>query len=280
MKMDKRDLAALFRERIAQLVQRKGSSQGAFAREIGLDRSAFSQMMSSDGARMPRAETLRQIAEENSVSVDWLLGLSHDAEGGPIVSSRIEIENEHDAQGVSPLERWHREAEGYKIRYVPASLPDLLLHRSLQEVDRESRTPSVQRQISEAQLGYSRLPETDMEVCMPLQRISALTEGTDIWADIDASRRRIELEHMAKLVGELYPRFRMFLYDGRQTFSGAYTVFGPIRAAIYLGRSYVVITAVEHVRALARHFDELIKVAVVAPDRVERYLRKAVRNVT
>ena len=280
MKMDKRDLAALFRERIAQLVQRKGSSQGAFAREIGLDRSAFSQMMSSDGARMPRAETLRQIAEENSVSVDWLLGLSHDAEGGPIVSSRIEIENEHDAQGVSPLERWHREAEGYKIRYVPASLPDLLLHRSLQEVDRESRTPSVQRQISEAQLGYSRLPETDMEVCMPLQRISALTEGTDIWADIDASRRRIELEHMAKLVGELYPRFRMFLYDGRQTFSGAYTVFGPIRAAIYLGRSYVVITAVEHVRALARHFDELIKVAVVTPDRVERYLRKAVRNVT
>ncbi len=280
MKMDKRDLAALFRERIAQLVQRKGSSQGAFAREIGLDRSAFSQMMSSDGARLPRAETLRQIAEENSVSVDWLLGLSHDAEGGPIVSSRIEIENEHDAQGVSPLERWHREAEGYKIRYVPASLPDLLLHRSLQEVDRESRTPSVQRQISEAQLGYSRLPETDMEVCMPLQRISALTEGTDIWADIDASRRRIELEHMAKLVGELYPRFRMFLYDGRQTFSGAYTVFGPIRAAIYLGRSYVVITAVEHVRALARHFDELIKVAVVTPDRVERYLRKAVRNVT
>jgi len=278
MTMDKRDLATLFRERIAQLVQRKGSSQGGFAREIGLDRSAFSQMMSADGARLPRAETLRQIAEANAVSVDWLLGLSHDAEGGPVVSSRIAIEDELDAHGVSPLERWHREAEGYKIRYVPASLPDLLLHTSLQEVDRDSRSPSVQRQISEAQLGYSRLPETDMEVCMPLQRVTALTEGTDIWADLDAARRRVELDHMAKLVGELYPRFRMFLYDGRETFSGAYTVFGPIRAAIYMGRSYVVITAVEHVRALARHFDELIKVAVVPPDRVERYLRKAARK--
>jgi len=277
--MDKRDLAALFRERIGLLVQRRGASQGAFAGEVGLDRSAFSQMMSADGARLPRAETLRQIAEANAVSADWLLGLSHDAEGGPVVSSRIAIEDEHDAQGVSPLERWHREAEGYKIRYVPASLPDLLLHTSLQEVDRDSRSPSAQRQISEAQLDYSRLPETDMEVCMPLQRITALTEGTDVWAELDAGRRRVELEHMAKLVGELYPRFRMFLYDGRVTFSGAYTVFGPIRAAIYLGRSYVVITAVEHVRALARHFDELIKVAVVAPDRVERYLRKAARDV-
>ena len=278
--MDKRDLAALFRERVTLLVRRKGSSQGAFAREVGLDRSAFSQMMTSDGARLPRAETLRQIAEANAVSADWLLGLSHDAEGGPIVSSRVAIEDEHDAQGVSPLERWHREAEGYKIRYVPASLPDLLLHTSLQVVDRDSRSPSVQRQISEAQLGYSRHPETDMEVCMPLQRITSLTEGADIWADFDAARRRVELEHMAKLVGELYPRFRVFLYDGRETFSGAYTVFGPIRAAIYLGRSYVVITAVEHVRALARHFDELIKVAVVAPDRIERYLRKAARNVS
>jgi transcriptional regulator with XRE-family HTH domain len=277
--MDKRDLATLFRERVGLLVQRKGASQGAFAGEVGLDRSAFSQMMSADGARLPRAETLRQIAEANAVSVDWLLGLSHDAEVGPVVSSRIAIEDEHDAQGVSPLERWHREAEGYKIRYVPASLPDLLLHTSLQEVDRDSRSPSAQRQISEAQLDYSRLPETDMEVCMPLQRITALTAGTDVWADLDASRRRVELEHMAKLVGELYPRFRMFLYDGRVTFSGAYTVFGPIRAVIYLGRSYVVITAVEHVRALARHFDDLIKVAVVAPDRVERYLRKAARDV-
>ena len=277
--MDKRDLATLFRERIALLVQRKGASQGAFAREIGLDRSAFSQMMSADGARLPRAETLRQIAEANQVSVDWLLGLSHDAEGGPVVSSRVAIESELDAKGVSPLERWHREAEGYKIRYVPASLPDLLLHRSLQEVDRDSRPPSVQRQISEAQLGYTRLPETDMEVCMPLQRITALTRGTDLWADIDARRRRIELEHMAALVGELYPGFRMFLYDGRVTFSGAYTVFGPIRAVIYLGRSYVVITAVEHVRALARHFDDLIKAAVIPPDRIERFLRKAARNV-
>ena len=129
--MDKRDLAALFRERVTLLVRRKGSSQGAFAREIGLDRSAFSQMMSADGARLPRAETLRQIAEVNAVSADWLLGLSHDAEGGPIVSSRVAIEDEHDAQGVSPLERWHREAEGYKIRFSGSFVADVhqILHK-------------------------------------------------------------------------------------------------------------------------------------------------------
>lgn len=76
--MDKRALAELFRARLIQLVNRSEDSQASFAAAIGIDRSALSQLLSGDSARLPRVETLLNIAERHSVSLDWLLGLSHD----------------------------------------------------------------------------------------------------------------------------------------------------------------------------------------------------------
>ncbi len=74
--MDKRDLSRLFQERIKSLLVRSGENQSSFAASVGIDRSALSQLLSGQSTRLPRVETLLNIAERHSVSLDWLLGLS------------------------------------------------------------------------------------------------------------------------------------------------------------------------------------------------------------
>jgi hypothetical protein len=68
---------------------------------------------------------------------------------------------------------------------------------------------------------------------------------------------------MARLLDDLYPTFRLFLYDGRVRSSIPYTIFGPFRAAIYVGDMYLVLNATDPVRTLTRHFDNLIRAAIV-----------------
>lgn len=79
------------------------------------------------------------------------------------------------------------------------------------------------------------------------------------------SARLEQLGHMARLLDDLYPTFRLFLYDGRAWFSIPYTIFGPYRAAIYVGGLYLVLNATDPIRTLTRHFDGLIRVAEITP---------------
>lgn len=266
--MDKRDVGAVFRERLAQVMHRVGGAQSAFATSIGLDRSALSQLMSGKATRLPRAETLVRIAEAHGVSLDWLLGVSQSERLAAEIAPVLAIE--HGARGPddSRLAQWRREAAGYKIRYVPATLPDLLRTEAVirfeMGLEPEDR---VEASIADAgeYLAYTRRPETDMEVCMPLQRLADFARGEGIWMGLPLGIRREQLSHMARLIDELYPTFRLFLYDGRHWFSAPYTVFGPKRAAIYVGDMYLVLNTTEHIRALIDRFDELIRRAVVNP---------------
>src|SRR4030095_15294872 len=81
---------------------------------------------------------------------------------------------------------------------------------------------------------------------------------------------------MIELLDELYPTFRWFLYDGVRRFSVPLTVFGPKRAAIYVGHMYVVFNSTEHIRVLTEHFDNLIRAAIVQPPKVSALLRRLV----
>ncbi len=45
------------------------------------------------------------------------------------------------------------------------------------------------------QLTYSRRPETDMEVCMPMQRLQSLANGEGLWANIPEPARRDQLRY-------------------------------------------------------------------------------------
>lgn len=263
--MDKRRLSDVFRERLKLLLQRSDQNQSEFAAAVGIDRSALSQLLSGASTRLPRAETLLNIAAENRVSLDWLLGLSQDEVLTGEIRESLEIEEGSGAFDRTLLARWHAEAAGTKIRYVPAGIPDLLRTEALVDYEADITNRSREQQADETQyrIEYNRRPETDMEVCMPRHTLDIFARGLGVWSGFPEKERRAQLNHMAVLLDDLYPTFRLFLYDGRLRYSVPYTIFGPYRAAIYVGGMYLVLNATDPIRTLTRHFDNLIRAADV-----------------
>jgi transcriptional regulator with XRE-family HTH domain len=275
--MDKRQLGPVFRERLKTLIQRASVTRAAFAQSIGIDRSALTQLLAGQADRLPRADTLRSISERYSVSLDWLLGLSQDEKLAAEIRPAVEIAEAQGGDEDTLLERWHKEATGYKIRYVPAQVPDLLRTPEVIAYEYSGRaapSPSWQLRNAEFRLDYNRRPETDMEVCLPRQRLELLAAGEGHWKGLKKEARRAQLDYMAELLEELYPSFRLFLYDQLRTYSIPYTVFGPQRAAIFVGEMYLVLNATEHIRALTRHFDNLIRNAVVSGNESSAFIQR------
>jgi transcriptional regulator with XRE-family HTH domain len=263
--MDKRQLAAIFRDRLLLLAQRSGENLSQMAAGIGLDRSALSQMLSGKTTRLPRAESLLRLAERHNVSLDWLLGLSEDEALTAALTPALAIE-EATPDGDDPLlAQWHAEAAGTKIRYVPSGLPDLLRTDELIAFLAARTGNRLETELTETRqrVDYNRRPETDTEVCMPRQTLADFAAGEGIWRGVSEGMRQRQLLYMARLVDDLYPTFRLFLFDGQQNYSAPFTVFGPRRAAIYLGDAYLVLNAREAVATLARRFDHLVRLAQV-----------------
>ncbi|MDV2965193.1 helix-turn-helix transcriptional regulator [Nitratireductor aquimarinus] len=263
--IDKRDLSGTFRERLKTLLKRSGLNQSAFASAVGIDRSALSQLLSGASTRLPRAETLINIAAEHKVSLDWLLGLSQDEGITGDLRESLEIAEAQGGFNDTLLAKWHAEAVGTKIRYVPSGIPDLLRTEAVILYEAESMPQRRATQISEAQyrVDYNRRPETDMEVCMPRQTLELFAKGEGVWRTLPEKVRAEQVVHMARLLDDLYPTFRLFLFDGRKRFSAPYTIFGPYRAALYMGGVYLVLSATSSVQRLTRHFDGLIRDAEI-----------------
>lgn len=274
--MDKRDLSGVFRERLKILLHRSDLNQSAFAAAVGIDRSALSQLLSGASTRLPRAETLLNIAAEHRTSLDWLLGLSQDEGLTGEIRESLEIEEGSNDRDHTLLARWHAEAAGTKIRYVPAGIPDLLRTEALIDYEADMSNRSRERQSGETQyrIEYNRRPETDMEVCMPRHTLEIFARGLGVWSGFPQAARREQLLHMSTLLDDLYPTFRLYLYDGRMRYSVPYTIFGPYRAAIYVGDMYLVLNATEPIRTLARHFDNLVRAADVNAHEVAAFARK------
>lgn len=274
--MDKRDLSDVFRERLKLLLQRSERNQSEFAASVGIDRSALSQLLSGASTRLPRAETLLNIATQSKVSLDWLMGLSQDEGLTGEIRQSLEIEEGSGAFDRTLLARWHAEAAGTKIRYVPAGIPDLLRTQALidYEADISNRSRELQADETQYRIDYNRRPETDMEVCMPRHTLEIFARGLGVWGGFPDKDRRAQLNHMADLLDDLYPTFRLFLYDGRLRYSVPYTIFGPYRAAIYVGDMYLVLNATEPVRTLTRHFDNLIRAADINPHEAATHARQ------
>jgi len=273
--MDREEVVALFRERLQETIEAAGESRAAFAERAGLDRSTLSQLLSPENKRLPRSETLLNIARTTQLSVDWLLGLSQTQQlAAEFVGEAPEIAPGAASPLDERLRRWHADAIGYKIRYVPSTLPDLLKTDAVIQYEFEGfgdRITDMQRDEAEARLAYSRKPETDIESVSSFQSLSLFANGEGIWGDLPKEARREQLEQIAHLADELYPTFRWFLYDGLRNFAAPFTVFGPKRAALYLGGMYFVFTATEQVRVLSRYFDQLIRDARYQPTDIVGY---------
>jgi transcriptional regulator with XRE-family HTH domain len=276
--MERRQTVETFRTRLIEVIRRAGINRSTFAARVGMDRSTLSQLLSEENDRLPRVETLATIARTEQVSIDWLVGLSQE---GPlaanVIKQSVEVEPHADSPADDRVARWHAEAAGYKIRYVPTTLPDLLKTTRVIEyeygdfvaVDAEK---SLER--TEAKLALQRRADSDMEVCNSIQAVEGFARGDGVWHDLPVEARIEQLERMIDLGAELYPGFRWFLYDSKRRFSVPFTVFGPKRAAIYLGQAYFVFTSSEHIRHLTKHFEDLIRGAVVQPSEIVPFLER------
>jgi transcriptional regulator with XRE-family HTH domain len=273
--MSKRQASALFRDRLAGLVAQSGLSQTAFAAAIGIDRSALTQLLSGQLHRLPRAETLLALAARFQVSTDWLLGLSEDHGIATQSLSAVESEAALDAEDRTAMERWHAEATGQKVRYVPAQLPDLMRTEAVIAYQAQSSEQERRRMTSQTRrrLHYSRMPESDIELCMPAQTLEIFAAGAGNWAGLPAADRAAQIAHVAATLDELYPAFRMYLYDGRSRYTPPMTMFGYTRAAVWAGEFYFHIRARALIRDLARSFDGCIRAAVVQAHEAADWVR-------
>ena len=208
--MQRPEVVARFRERLTALMSRSGLRQSAFARKVGLDRSTLSQLLADrDGGRLPRAENILAIAAAEGVSIDWLLGLSEEGQAATDVIKRapiIDVERDARSPADRRLSAWHDEAAGYLIRYVPATLPDLLKTDEVIEYEYKQSvafTPEQSQATAQDKLAYLRRPETLMEVCMPRQRLDMMARGEGMWRELRERARRAQLTYMRERVQEL-----------------------------------------------------------------------------
>jgi len=279
MKLQER--VTLFEDRLQRVIQHSGLNRSSFATSIRVDRSTLSQLLSTENVRLPRADTVLSIAEVSQVSIDWLLGISQEGDmAANIVHEALEVKDSETSIYDKNLE-WHREARGYKIRYVPTTLPDLLKTEAVAEYEfNRYGSGKIDQSVRDNQLLLlqQRHPGSELETCMPLHHLDGFANGEGIWSDLPLVDRREQLQRMIDLNNELYPGFRWYLYDGKQTYSISLTIFGPLRVSLFLGKLYIIVNNIDHIRRITDRFDDLIRKAVVHPHEIRNYLKNLLRK--
>ena len=280
-RLDKRARAGQFRQRLARAMAEVGVTRSALSRRIGVDRSTVSQILTDQGARLPNAQVVAECAAALGVSADWLLGLTERPErAADLLAAQMSMTEAPRALVDETIFGWHREAAGYKIRHVPAGLPDMLKTHDVLRWEYEPHLGKTTEQAigaSEDRLNWMRGAGSDYEMALPLYELASFARGEGYYEGLPAALRREQLARMAELHDQLYPSLRVFLFDARRLFSAPVTVFGPLLAVLYIGRNYLAFRDTERVRALTAHFDWLVREAAVSardfPQELERLAR-------
>ena len=263
--IDKRDRADLFRARLSQAMSERGESQSGLARATGVDRSTISQLLAPGTVRLPNAQLVAECAAALSVSADWLLGLTERPERlADLMATSMSITEAPRALIDETIFGWHREAAGYKIRHVPATLPDMLKTREMLRWEYEpqlGRTAEQAIGASEDRLNWMRKARSDYEMAFPLHELQAFVRAEGYYRDVPLSTRLAQIEHWQALYAQLYPTLRIYLFDARKVFSAPVTVFGPLLGVVYLGRHYIAFRDSARVQSLGAHFDWLVREA-------------------
>ncbi len=265
--MDKRERSVVFRERLASAMERRNFSRSRLARETRVDRSTIGQLLKQDAPRLPNAQLAADAASVLGVSTDWLLGLTNRPERpGDIVAAAMALSPAERSLADAQLLGWLREAAGYKVRHVPATLPDILKSERLLDWEYSSlrdHDPAQAIDVMRQQLAWLRSGVSDYEIALPLHELKACADGTAYYEGLGRDVRREQLRLIADLSREMFPRLRLFLFDARQVFSAPATVFGPNLAVIYVGQFYLAFREGQRVRSLIDHFDWLVREATV-----------------
>lgn len=274
--MDKRDRTDLFRKRLLEAMDRKSLSRSALARETGVDRSTIGQLLKDDLSRLPNAQLAADAASALDVSTDWLLGLTNRPERpGDIVAAAMALSPAERVSADAQLMEWHHEAAGYKVRHVPATLPDILKTEQMLDWEYSSfrdRSLDLTIDAMRSQLDWLRSGVSDYEIALPVHELQACAAGTAYYLGLDKEVREHQLRFIADLCEELFPKLRLFLFDAREVFSAPVTVFGPRLAVVYVGQCYLAFRETRRVRSLTDHFDWLVREAVVDARNVPEHI--------
>ncbi|MFT6103938.1 MAG: transcriptional regulator with XRE-family HTH domain [Paracoccaceae bacterium] len=269
-KIDKRVRAQQFRSRLIRAMEETATSQSALARQIGVDRSTISQLRNAKDARLPNAQVVAECAAALGVSSDWLLGLSERPEkAADLLAASATLSHAERALIDEQIFLWHKESAGYKIRHVPATLPDTLKTQAMLEWE---YTPHLGQsaaqaiQMSQDRLAWMLSGQSDYEIAIPIDELFTFAYAEGYYRSVPIDIRRTQLAHMAALHDRFYPALRITLYDSRVLFSSPLTIFGPRLAVLYTGSHYVAFRDTERIRAFTTHFDGLVRQAHT-PDR-------------
>ena len=280
-KIDKRLRAEQFRTRLARAMQDTGTNQSALARRIGVDRSTISQLLSDDGARLPNAHVVGACAASLGVSADWLLSLSDRPESAAeLLAGSLSLTRAARALVDERIFDWHREAAGYKIRHVPATLPDMLKTRALLEWEYSphlGRTATQAIGASADRLDWMRQARSDYEIAMPRFELHSFAHGTGYYRGLPRDIRLDQIDRFLKLSEQLYPRLRIYLYDAQRLYSAPITIFGPLLCVFYVGSHYMAFRDRDRIEVFTDHFDTLIRESDMTARHLPDHLR-ALRN--
>ena len=280
--MKKLERAQLFQRRLAEAMTRGNMTKSELARQIGADRSTVSLLLGTNDARLPNAHFAAECAAALNVSSDWLLGLTERPErSADIVSATMEMTEAARSPSDEQIFRWHQEARGYKIRHVPATMPDLLKSEPVLEFEYSQymgRTSEQAITDMRDKLDYLRAPETDYEIALPADVLDSFAAGHGYWSGLTLDVRRDQLVRLRDICEELYPSLRLYLFDRKMLYSAPLTIFGPLVASIYVGQMHMVFRQRRQILALGQHFDGLVRGATIEaramPALIERMLKE------
>lgn len=275
--MDKRQRANLFRKRLLEAMSMKNITKSGLSRAANVDRSTVGQLLKNDHPRLPNAQLTAEAAEALGVSADWLLGLTNRPETpGDIVAAALSLSPAERTSADEQLLEWHKEAAGYKVRHVPATLPDILKTKDMLDWEyasvRERRLPEAYSAMQD-QLEWLSSGVSDYEIALPIHEIEACAAGTAYYKNVEVGIRQEQLKFIADHCDQMFPRLRIFLFDAHRVFSSPVTIFGPNLAVVYVGQCYLAFREIERVKALSSHFDWLVREAVVDARNVPTYIR-------
>lgn len=265
--MDKRERARIFRDRLSKAIDSGDSNRSALARATGFDRSTLTQILNSDDPRLPNVHLAAQCAEELGVSTDWLLGLSDRHErAADILSASFQFARATRTPADEFIQTCHREAAGYKIRYVPASLPDGLKTEAVLEHEYRAflgKTPEQAIVSMRDTLNHIRAPGSDVEMCTRIDVLETFARGEGYWRGLSVTDRHEQLGHIEYMCRDYYPSLRLYLFDSKKIYSSPLAIFGPLLATVYVGQFYMVFRDRQQVIALTGHFDQLVREAEI-----------------
>ena len=276
--LDKRQRAEQFRTRLGRAMDAAGLTQSALARAIRVDRSTVSQLLNDDGARLPNAHIIGACASALGVSADWLLSLSERPESAAeLMSNTLSVTEAPRALVDERIFEWHKEAAGYKIRHVPAALPDMLKTRAMLEWEYAphlGRTTAQAITASEDRLAFMRDAQSDYEIALPLYEVISFAHGTGYYDGLPDAIRREQIAYLQQLTRQLYPRLRLYLFDAQRLYSAPVTIFGPLLAVFYVGTYYMAFRDRERVETFTTQFDRLVREAEVSARDMPEYLEQ------